>query len=1197
MAYPAADAAVALTAMYLVARDKRVLSSQLASPFSHIASALLVILATSHFSGHKRTLNQVASFALPLLGAHPSGYALFQLANAFGIYRLLCSNVGLLQGSLGVLLYLCLVLANLNLSNQTQLKTIMQDVSFAQVRYYNALQKLRELTLDDLWPVPERFQLRNAYAELTINTNESLFLIRAIIRMVWKPMIPIHVAATVLPIYHQVGWYAFIPLLVSSSVNMFDWAFKRLMGSAYDWDPSCGFYQGDTIESIYFSIKTVKMFGWERMYTDPKIRRPLESFKNLPWYAPAVLFVFRAIRFATRLTTDLSMYITVVMYLKTMSSTEYAMTNSQLLEMTEHISTMRWNVVRIAWQMGKVTKLIKDATSLEHLFRGETFNTISHVGLGESDIVPSITMDNCGFRWKKNPSILKEVTINVTAGELVALVGKTGSGKTSLLLAMCRELEMTKGIGAVVGRIGYMEQSPWIMNDTMRANILFGREFNEEYYWKVIHACALTRDLESWPDSDMTMIGERGVNISGGQRARLALARTVYSQADVYILDDPLSAVDAHVKRHILDNVILSSGLLGNKLRIITTHSESMLPFCNQVITVGDKTTSVVYQEPKEHQYIASVAAVEIDDVCKSNSTETDTDSSTIALTTDADPQATTSDETSSKCSEADEDQLPQQKRTLLDNAKYVFRLCGWHIIATTIIPAIFKPIASFILEGYNIAALKENAKSDIVSHDAVLWFTSPALGSLRRMSREVSSKHSQTESIINGGGLMIRMFGVESHYMSRYTSDKDEEAKITQPTKSASLLSEMATISISFAGNFLTTCSAITQSHLTKHKASSGQLRLFQDDVDCMIHNVGRLVKIPSRLQRFSEDVGMFRQYADLEPEGPYIVEDCRVPGEWPSSGNVEFKNLSVKYGASLDYALKNLNFTARPGEKIGIVGRTGAGKSTLAKAIFRLLNKNVEGSIEIDGHDTAKFGVGDFRPKLGIIPQESAMFSGTVKRNLDPLYEFTIEDMWAAMIKCGVAELIDPNRKHKPARLTSQTSIASSNNNGNTAVESEIEDKEEDEEAKSIRLRWENSGLMMRVLLLLFAKRPEIEDSITPATGINKYLIQGGEGFSNGQKQLFSLCRVIMRKHKVLILDEATADVDQETDRKMQELIRSEFSNSTVLTIAHRLDTIMNSDRIIVMDKGEIVEMGPPQVLIANGGKFAELVQANEF
>ncbi|KAJ2066891.1 hypothetical protein GGI08_001650 [Coemansia sp. S2] len=200
---------------------------------------------------------------------------------------------------------------------------------------------------------------------------------------------------------------------------------------------------------------------------------------------------------------------------------------------------------------------------------------------------------------------------------------------------MCRELEMTKGTGTVVGRIGYMEQSPWIMNDTMRANILFGREFDEEYYWKVIYACALSRDLESWPDSDLTMIGERGINISGGQRARLALARTVYSQADIYMLDDPLSAVDAHVKRHILDNVILSSGLLGNKLRIITTHSESMLSFCNQVVTVSDKTTSVVYQEPKEHQYIAPVAAVEINNVCEPTSTETDSDSKPETLTTD----------------------------------------------------------------------------------------------------------------------------------------------------------------------------------------------------------------------------------------------------------------------------------------------------------------------------------------------------------------------------------------------------------------------------------------------------------------------------------------------------------------------------------------------------------------------------------
>ncbi|KAJ2896358.1 ATP-binding cassette glutathione S-conjugate transporter ycf1 [Coemansia aciculifera] len=249
-----------------------------------------------------------------------------------------------------------------------------------------------------------------------------------------------------------------------------------------------------------------------------------------------------------------------------------------------------------------------------------------------------------------------------------------------------------------------------------------------------------------------------------------------------------------------------------------------------------------------------------------------------------------------------------------------------------------------------------------------------------------------------------------------------------------------------------------------------------------------------------------VFRQHSDMKAEAPYIIDDCRVPSEWPHSGNVEFKNLSIKYGTGLDYALKNLNVAIRPGEKIGIVGRTGAGKSTLAKAIFRLLHENIEGSIETDGHDTATFGVGDFCPKLGIIPQEATMFSGTVRRNLDPLQED---------IKCG----------------------------------------------------------------------------------INKRLSENDSRFSSGQQQLFSLCHLLMRKRKVLVLDEATADVDLETDRKMQELIRSEFSNCTVITIAHRLDTIMKSDRIIVMEKGEIAEIGPPQELIANGGMFAELVKADEF
>ncbi|KAJ2641299.1 Transporter of the ATP-binding cassette (ABC) [Coemansia sp. RSA 1694] len=403
-------------------------------------------------------------------------------------------------------------------------------------------------------------------------------------------------------------------------------------------------------------------------------------------------------------------------------------------------------------------------------------------------------------------------------------------------------------------------------------------------------------------------------------------------------------------------------------------------------------------------------------------------------------------------------------------------------------------------------------------------------------------------------------------------------------------MMSMVIGASIREAGKLLSVFSVLIQIRLTTALVSSGQLKMFQADLTNLIYNVGVLMDVPNRLREFSDEISTFRQFADIESEAPYIVDDCRVPSEWPHNGNIEFKNLSVKYGKDLDYALKNLNVTIHPGEKIGIVGRTGAGKSTLAKAIFRLLNKNVEGSIEIDGHDTAKFGVGDFRSKLGIIPQEATMFTGTVRRNLDPLQEFTIEDMWAAMIKCGVAELIDPERKRKCTTLNCATSRA----------EDDDEDDNDDEPfwRRRYKQRWERAGWLMRAVLLVFDRAPKYEqiDELEEA-GLNSYLDPDDSNFSSGQQQLFSLCRLLMRKRKVLVLDEATADVDLETDRKMQELIRSEFSECTVLTIAHRLDTIMSSDRIIVMEKGEIVEIGSPKELIASGGMFAELVKANEF
>ncbi|KAI8318155.1 MRP3s1 protein [Martensiomyces pterosporus] len=249
------------------------------------------------------------------------------------------------------------------------------------------------------------------------------------------------------------------------------------------------------------------------------------------------------------------------------------------------------------------------------------------------------------------------------------------------------------------------------------------------------------------------------------------------------------------------------------------------------------------------------------------------------------------------------------------------------------------------------------------------------------------------------------------------------------------------------------------------------------------------------------------------MEPEGSHAAESVQPPSEWPTAGKIEFRNYSMRYRQGEDLVLKDVSLTIHPGEKIGIVGRTGAGKSSLARALFRLY-EGASGSILVDGEDISKLDLGGMRPRIGIIPQDSALFGGTVRGNLDPLCEFTIEDMWAALIK---------------------------------------------------------------------------------SIGLRKHVGYGGGGFSAGQRQLFSLCRALMRKRKILVLDEATADVDLETDRAMHDAIHTEFKDCTILTIAHRLDTVMSSDRIIVMDQGRVAEFDTPENLIAKGGLFAQLVESN--
>ncbi|KAJ2115201.1 hypothetical protein IW146_002491 [Coemansia sp. RSA 922] len=323
--------------------------------------------------------------------------------------------------------------------------------------------------------------------------------------------------------------------------------------------------------------------------------------------------------------------------------------------------------------------------------------------------------------------------------------------------------------------------------------------------------------------------------------------------------------------------------------------------------------------------------------------------------------------------------------------------------------------------------------------------------------------------------------------------------------------------------------------------------------------------------------EINDYRNLAERDPEAPFVIDTCRPSTQWPPNGKIEFHDFSMKYGADLNYALKNVNLTINPEEKIGIVGRTGAGKSSLAKVLFRLIHENTSGSILIDGLDISEFGVGDYRPRLGMIPQESSMFGGSIRNNLDPLSQFDIEEMWASLIKCNLSELVS-------------SKVISSNG-------SEETEYKKDQIRK--RVQWQNAGWLKRAMLLILKKMPTTLDHVEEpeSSGLDKSVQDCFGSFSSGQQQLFGLCRVIMRKQKIVVLDEATANVDLETDKSVQELIRKEFSDCTVLTIAHRLETIMNSDRIIVMDKGTIAEIGTPEELLAKDGMFAQLVKTSDF
>ncbi|CAF4943128.1 unnamed protein product [Rotaria sp. Silwood1] len=627
---------------------------------------------------------------------------------------------------------------------------------------------------------------------------------------------------------------------------------------------------------------------------------------------------------------------------------------------------------------------------------------------------------------------LSLLDLTIEQGTLVGIVGPVGSGKSALLAAILGEMNLINGqLNTNDSSFSYATQSPWIFADTFRNNILLNRPFDEQRYKHVIYACCLDVDLGLLGSSgELTMIGEKGVNLSGGQKARVALARALYGDADIYLLDDPLSAVDRRVAKQIYERCIGPYGLLKNKTRILATHQTQFLYESDQTIFLS-------------HGYIDKQGCLKENIIREDAPNKNET--SVLADMLDVNP------------SMADAQSIITDETSLNDGVRWSV----WYHWFTAPPSGIFGFCLLMVLlllgevlsdsANYCLSILLKRAQTD----------------------EQVSSKLAYIYFC-----LIIATVFVDIVRMNYY-------------------FTVVLHGSNSFHNNML-------------RGLLYTSIQFFESNP------TGRILNRASKDQRLSEaDILMtsgerIDEYSHLPPEedeGGY-KRLVKTSPEWPVHGTIEFRNYSLRHRSNLEYAIRNINLRIESGQKIGIIGRTGAGKSSLIKGIFRFIDRsNVDGQILIDDVDISRITLNHLRSHLTVIPQQSILFSGTLRYNLDPYNSYSDEQCWKVL---------------------------------------------EEVQLKPFVMR-HPEGLLMSVA-------------------------ESGNNLSIGQCQLITIARAILKKSEILLIDEATAHVDQKTDDLIQTIIKEKFQDRTVMTIAHRLNTVAKCDRILVLDNGMIVNYDTP-------------------
>ncbi|KAL3799546.1 hypothetical protein HJC23_008673 [Cyclotella cryptica] len=862
---------------------------------------------------------------------------------------------------------------------------------------------------------------------------------------------------------------------------------------------------------------------------------------------------------------------------------------------------------------------------------------------------------------------VSDVSMTVRRSHIMCVVGPVASGKSTLVQGLIGEIlplptKSQDPVFEVNGKVSYASQVPFILNATVRDNILFGEPFVKERYDRVLEACCLEADIAQFHSGDMTEIGERGVTMSGGQKQRLSLARVAYSQPDVAILDDPLSALDAGTGKKVFERLFKphGTGLFSNTAVVLVTHASHFLNRVDSILVLVNGKSVFVGEwgdlaschptDPNELDAIESIrSSVQEDHSGDSHGDDNNSSSKVDESSPDSTVHAklrTESDSEKGRIMTVEERKFGLSQMStwiswfsyaggwmffigvvvtmIMDRYFYVaielwlavwtqgadepvYKLGRWYspqtdglnaqieYIVTLLIIITISMVSTLLRTNWLIQGGARSASrlfsamlSRLLYAPMDFFDTTPVGRLMNRFTYDTETLDvtltmnmtvlmTSLGWILTGVILMaiilpwqlvpimfvsVAYWTLVLHYRKSAVDLQRLDATSRSPVQAqlGEVIDGTSTIrtfgkSLYFSSLFrkaLNENSGMMMNFMAAHRWLSVRIQLlgactvlfavafvasFNDILQIspgiaailIVWSANFTIALSFFVQGISESeasmTSLERAIAmtEISQEESRLLECMPVDAAWPSKGDISFEEVRLRYRPGLPLSLDGLSFCLKSGQRCGVVGRTGAGKSTLAAALFRLVELE-GGKITLDGVNLSKIRLADVRGRrngMAIIPQEPVLFPGTLKRCLDPFGDFSDEEVMDAL----------------------------------NAV------------------RGASRGL----------------------SNLETVVEEGGRNFSVGERQLICLGRAMLAKPKLLFLDEATASVDGETDALIQKMLRSRFVGTTLITIAHRLNTIMDYDCILVMSDGKAAEFGTPAELLSNDdGIFSELVES---